>query len=184
MNIKVQLKNKEKNTLENGVIRLVKNDELDKVMDLQDKVIEWLPNKDLYYPTSKESIMRFTGEMGEIVGCFNENNELIGMGVYCKLGKDKENYGYDINISGDDLLKVAQVESTIVHKAYRGNKLQVKICGIIEDLAKKENMNLIMSTVSPDNPHSLNSFIKREYKIEKEKEKYGGLRRCILSKKL
>lgn len=184
MNITVELKNKDENILENGVIRLVKEDELDKVMELQNKVVEWLPKKDLYHPTSKESFMRFTGRMGDIVGCFNYKDELIGIGVYCKLGESEENYGHDINISGEDLLKVAQIESTLVHKSYRGNKLQLKICEILEELAIKDNMKIIMSTVSPENPHSLNSFLNRDYKIEKEKEKYGGLRRFILSKRL
>lgn len=51
-------------------------------------------------------------------------DELVAIGVYAKFGYDEENYGYDIGVKGEELLYIANFESTIVHPDYRGNKLQ------------------------------------------------------------
>ena len=42
--------------------------------------------------------------------------KLIAMGVYLKNGYDKENYGYDLDLEGEILLKVAQIETTVVRE--------------------------------------------------------------------
>ena len=43
---------------------------------------------------------------------------------------------------------------------------------------------MIAATVAPENIYSLNTFIKREYKIMADKLKYGGLRRYVVMKEI
>ena len=62
--------------------------------------------------------------------------------------------------------------------------MQRMICNILEQIAIEDNIEIITATVSPFNKYSLNSFISLDYKIVKEKLKYGGLKRYILRKVL
>lgn len=106
------------------------------------------------------------------------------MGVYVSLGIDEDNYGYDLGIEGEQLLKVCQIESTVVKKNYRGNGLQKIICNELENIGIRDGMNIISATVYPENKYSLNTFLNLGYQVKREKIKYGGYRRYILEKKL
>lgn len=181
---RIKITNREMNKEEVATLRIVKKEELSKVMKLQEKIMEWLENKDLYAQPAEEEFVESIEGKGDIIGCFNEEDELIAMGVYCLHGMGKENYGYDIDLEGEDLLKVAQIEATVVHKDYRGNKLQNIICEEIEALAINDHMEILMATASPDNPHSLNTFLNNGFEVKKEKLKYGGLKRAILEKNI
>ena len=162
---------------------------IDKIMKLQEEVVEGLENKEVYYSSSKEEFEKIIKELGEIIGYVTLDNELISLGVYCKYGLDKENYGYDIDLKGDELLKVSHIESTIVKKEYRGNNLQKAMCLKLEEIGK--NMKYIwlhevssMATASPYNPYSVNTFKSLGYEIVKDKIKYSGLRRYVFMKNI
>lgn len=106
------------------------------------------------------------------------------MGVYTKKGYNRSNYAYDIDLKGDDVLKVAQIESTIVKEEYRGNRLQKIICEELEKFTLDDNVEILCATASPYNEFSVNTFKNLGYEIKKDKLKYGGLRRYVLVKKL
>ena len=155
---------------------------LDKIMELQEIIINALPDKQLYASSGVEEFKNYIEGKGEIIGCVTKDDKLIAMGVYAKLGLEKSNYGYDIGLKDDELLKVGQIESTIVLPEYRGNKLQKKICEILEEIGKNNGTPIMMATASPYNQFSLKTFLDLGYEIVKEKLKYGGLKRCILKK--
>lgn len=158
---------------------------IDKIMALQEEVVNALDNKDLYFPSEKKEFEDIIKHTGKIIGCINlDNNELIAIGVYCNYKFNEHNYGYDIGLKDEELLNVGQIESTIVKPLYRGNKLQYKMCEVLEKIGKENNTNIIMATASPDNPYSVNTFKKLGYDIVKEKLKYGGLKRYILKKNI
>lgn len=158
---------------------------IDKIMKLQKSVYEKMPNKDFYASSEKEEFENVIKGNGKIVGCVNSSNdELIAMGVYVEYGYNEHNYGYDVNIEADKLLKVGQLESTVVLENYRGNKLQKLICKYLEDVGKESGMKYICATVAPDNKYSLNTVLELGYKIMLEKLKYGGLKRYILMKEI
>lgn len=157
---------------------------IEQIMELQDTIIDGLEDKQLYAPTEKKEFIEYFKKGAKIIGYLNEKEELIAMAVYIKKGYEKGNYGYDLEIEGDNLLKVAQVESTVVRSDYRGNGLQRILCQKIEDIAKKENVKLLTSTASPYNKYSVNTFKKLGYQIKRDKIKYGGLRRYVLAKEL
>ena len=119
----------------------------------------------------------------DILGCVTvEDNNLVAMGVYAKLGYQKSNYGYDIELEGKELLKVGQIESTVVRDDFRGNKLQKIICEHLEKIGKEKNTPIMCATTSPYNEYSLNTFKTLGYTVRKDKLKYGGLRRYVLVK--
>lgn len=164
--------------------KALESDYIDKIMELQESVYNGLEDKDLFVKSDKSSFLECIEGKGRIIGCLTEEDELIAIGVYIRYGMDKENYGYDLNISEKELLKVAQIECTIVKEEYRGNRLQKIICNELEIIANSDKMKIISATVSPKNKYSLNTFLSLGYKIEIEKEKYGGFLRYVLSKNI
>ena len=155
---------------------------LDKIMELQKIIIDGLENKELYADTEREEFEEYIKKNGKILGCVTEDDELIAMGVYAKKGYDKSNYGYDIGLENEELLKIGQIESTGVTEEYRGNKLQKIICEELEKIAVKEDTKILCATASPYNEFSVNTFKSLGYEIKKDKLKYGGLRRYVLAK--
>lgn len=159
--------------------------DINKIMELQNDVYEGIVTKDFYACSNQEEFETIINGQGKIIGCVSiENDELIAMGVYVEYGYEEHNYGYDINIQGDNLLNVGQLESTVVSENYRGNKLQRILCTQLENIGKKSGMKYICATVAPDNKYSLNTFKELGYKIIVEKLKYGGLRRYVLMKEI
>lgn len=154
---------------------------LDEIVNLNENILKQLENKELYAKSTRDEFYEYLTGKGKIIGCIVDGN-LIAMGIYGVLKEDKRNYGYDLDLYGDSLLHVCQIECTVVNKEFRGNNLQKKICEIIESMAKEDKMKIISATASPINLYSVNTFINLGYEIYKEKEKYGGLRRYILKK--
>lgn len=168
----------------NVIIKKLDLSHINKIMELQENILAGIENKETYAPSTIDEFKEVILGKGEIIGCITEKDKLIAMGVYVENKYDEHNYGYDLEIQGNDLLKVCQIESTIVDEDYRGNRLQKTICETIESIAKERRMKLITATASPYNPFSVNTFIALGYEIKKDKLKYGGLRRYVLAKNL
>lgn len=166
-------------------LKILDSSYINEIMKLQENIYKGLENKDFYFCSTKEEFQETIDKKGRILGCVSLNdNKLIALGVYIEYGFEEHNYGYDIDIQGEDLLKVGQLESTLVSADYRGNKLQRTICTYLEELGKESGMKWICATVAPDNKYSLNTFKELGYEIIIDKFKYGGLRRYVLSKEL
>ncbi|MGN0907857.1 MAG: GNAT family N-acetyltransferase [Bullifex sp.] len=99
-------------------------------------------------------------------------------------GLDEENLGYDIGLSGNELLKVAHMDVAAVNPAYRGMGLQKRLMKMGEDDAKALGYHYLMCTIHPDNAPSLKSALSLGYHIVLTKEKYGGKIRHILLKEV
>lgn len=183
MEEKLKLKNKS-GIIVNARYKILDLSYIDKIIKLQDSIMDDLEDKQLYAPTEKDEFISYLRNGGKIIGYLDEENELIAMAVYIKKGYEKGNYGYDLDLEGEKLLEVGQVESTVVRSDYRGNGLQRVLCEKIEDIAKGEKVKILTSTASPYNKYSVNTFEKLGYEIKRDKFKYGGLRRYVLAKEI
>ncbi|MFR5265280.1 GNAT family N-acetyltransferase [Clostridium sp.] len=182
--IKIKDRYNNDNLVDAKFITLDKHD-LNRFMEFQEKIIQALDNKELYAPTTISEYLDCLEKPHYILGIENlSNNELIAVGIYLLNGLDEENYGYDLDFPKEDLLKTSQILSTLVSPQFRGNKLQQLICEKFIETALIHGDKYITATVSPINPYSLNTFLALGFKVEKEKLKYGGLRRYVLSKNL
>ncbi|MDV4150964.1 GNAT family N-acetyltransferase [Clostridium sp. AL.422] len=179
----LKLKNKSGNVV-NVRYKVLDLSYIDEIIQLQENIMKGLEDKQWYAPTEREEFIKCINNGGKIIGYIDEKDDLIAMAVYVKKGYEKGNYGYDLDLKGEELLKVAQVESTVVRSDYRGNGLQLMLCKKIEDIAKYDSVKLLASTASPYNKYSVNTFEKLGYEIKKDKIKYGGLRRYILAKEI
>lgn len=180
-NVELKRKNS-KNVI--GTFKLLDLSYINKIMELQEEIINGIENKEIYACSHREEFEECINETGKIIGCLDEEDNLIAMGVYVNKGLKEGNYGNDIDITGDELLKVGQIESTVVREDYRGNGLQKIICKMLEDISLNNGDTLITATASPYNEFSVDTFLKQGYEIKKDKLKYGGLRRYILAKSL
>lgn len=181
---KLILKRKDGNNVE-ALLKLLDLTYVDKIMEIQQKIYDGLENKNFYSCSDKEEFVDTLNGKGKILGCVSlENNELIAMGVYIEYGYEDHNYGYDIEIKGEELLRVAQIESTVVLDEYRGNKLQKIMCENIEQMGIDAGMKYMCATAAPDNKFSVNTFENLGYSVVADKLKYGGLRRYVLMKKI
>jgi hypothetical protein len=154
-------------------------------MEIQQNIYNGLENKDFYSCSDKEEFQNTLNGKGKIMGCVSlEDNELIAMGVYIEYGYQHHNYGYDIKIADEELLKVGQIEATVVLENYRGNKLQKTICEMLEQIGKDSGMKYMCATAAPDNSFSVYTFEKLGYNIMADKLKYGGLRRYVFMKEI
>lgn len=157
---------------------------IDKIMELQKVIIDNIEDKQIYANSEKHEFLDAIVHKGKILGVVTEEDELIAMGVYIKNNYDEHNYGYDIGLEGEELLKVGQIESTVVLPEFRGNRLQKIICEELEKVALDDNVSIIASTASPYNKFSVNTFLNLGYEVKADKLKYGGLRRYVLVKNL
>ncbi len=176
--------NKRDGKIINAILKELDKTFIDDIMIMQDEIYSKLEDKDYYVQSTRDEFLFLLNGGGRVIGCLTEENELVAIGSYIKYGLDVQNYGYDLNVSGEDLYRVSQIESTIVKEGFRGNKLQKIICNELEKNAINDKMKIISATVSPKNRYSLNTFLSLGYKIEVEKEKYGGLLRYILKKNI
>lgn len=169
---------------ENIYLKVLDLSYMDKILNLQNDIYEGLDDKRLYSPSTREEFETYISDLGVAIGFLTENDELIAMGVFIKNGYNEHNYGYDLELKGDDLLKVGQIESTIVREEYRGNRLQKIICETLEEIGRDKKIEIMTATASPYNEFSVNTFKNLNYEIKKDKIKYGGLRRYVFAKNI
>lgn len=183
MNQSIQVKRKDGELVKLTLKRLTFED-IDQIMVLQDEIVEGLEDKQLYVPSDREEIQSHFGTEGVLLGYVTEENELAALAIYLKRGYSPSNYGYDVGLEGEELLKVGQVDTVLVKADYRGNNLQYRMCSLLEEIAKEKQTPILCATASPYNTFSVNNFLKLGYEVKKDKLKYGGLRRYILMKSL
>jgi len=96
-------------------------------------------------------------------------------------GLDSYNYGYDLDLSKEDLLRVVHMDTSAVHADYRGRGLQCRMVDEAEKSLSGKGYRILLCTVHPENRYSLNNMLSQGYAIQKRIEKYGS-ERYILRK--
>ena len=97
-------------------------------------------------------------------------------------GLHQDNYGYELDFSKEELLKVIHMDSAAVHPDYRGHKLQHRLMHLIEEELKiRFPGSILLTTVHPENLYSLYNVQALGYTVAKRLAKYGS-ERYILRK--
>lgn len=179
---------KNKNTdlkMEEYTMKLLNQDRLEDVIELEHKVYEGLNNKDILYFDTYEDMLADMKQGARIIGVVNDQDRLIAYRYIGFPGTDKRNMGYDINLPKNQLEKVVHLETTVVDPEYRGNGLQDLTLRVASGMVRSEGYRHLLCTVSPYNFFSLYNVMKNGLKIKSIKKKYGsedeeGLWRFIL----
>lgn len=91
-------------------------------------------------------------------------------------GLDSFNYGYDLGLTEEELLQVVHMDTSAVHRDYRGQGLQRKMVHTAEEELSGQGKRILLCTVHPENRYSLNNMLNQGYAIQKRVEKYGSER--------
>jgi len=176
----IKNKHEQNSMVDNYHIELLPASRIEEVVELQLRVYEGLPDKDILFLDTKDEMLDGYGTKGHILGIINSEDQLIGYRYIAIPGIDDSNLGNDIGLSGEELNKVCHLETTVVDSAYRGNGLQDITLQLVKAMAKDMNFSHLMCTVSPNNFYSLYNNMKNGLKISKLKKKYADSWRFIL----
>ena len=152
------------------------------LLALQENAFEHLENPELLRRNSEDVFLdcllnHYT------LGVFYEN-KLIAFAILYFGKETSENIGYDLDLTGEEVLKVANVKLIIVHSDHRGNGLQRRLIKELEKEAKRKKYKILACTVSPFNKYSIHNFLQSGFSLYKQKPKYNGLIRNIYFKKI
>jgi len=160
-------------------MKLIREDQLDMVVDLQQQVYDEIDNEEIFQLTSKEEFQVRLFEKGRIIGVFAENELIAFLATYFP-GEDPDNLGKDIGLHRKELKHIAYFESLVVKSSFRGNNLQEKMQQEAYDLLIKMGYQHHLATVSYKNYYSIKNMLKFRMKIRALKEKYEGKLRYIV----
>lgn len=93
------------------------------------------------------------------------------------------NYGHDLGLRKEDLLRVVHMDTAAVHPDYRGLGLQAKLMYMAELELSGRGERILLSTVHPENKYSLNNMLRQGFMVQKRVGKYGS-DRYILRKNI
>ena len=161
---------------------------INEIIRLQDMVSDYTQNKELFVSDPRDFILNEVLQLdkGRAIGVFVEN-QLIAYRTITFPGKGEWNLGKELDLSEESLEKVVNLEATVVHPDYRGNRLQAKMLAITIQHVEELGYDYLFSTVSPFNYPSLKSVMDaglKIYSLDKRGGVYGGKWRFLLRRNL
>lgn len=112
------------------------------------------------------------------------DHTLAGFFIVKFPGLSEDNLGRHLNLTDQQLLQCAHMDSAVVHHSYRGHHLQSQMASLAEQMLHPMPYTYLLATVHPDNCYSLNSMKRCGFDVVKETLLYGGLPRAILLKEI
>jgi len=155
---------------------------LQDILELQDRITQDLPAPEIFRLLEDDYFSEIFRLDRAVIGVTTEDG-LIAYSIIRLPGDAEDNLGRDIGLPETDLDKVAHLQATVVHPAYRGMGLQRRMARahleVIEDLGYEH----VCCTVSPKNPVSLGNIISSGFVIKNLTPKFEGWWRYIMYKK-
>lgn len=136
-----------------------------------------------YSKDDEEFVKRHLEEEGFTLKAM-KNGEIAGFLIVRYPGDAKDNLGEYIGLDEAHKREVAHMESAAVLPKYKGLGIQRCLMLYGENILKKQSYRYLMGTAHPENTYSVNNFLKLDYEIVTEVEKYGGLPRYVFCKEL
>lgn len=154
---------------------------LQEILDLQDVVVQALPDKDILQPLSTEEFLYILNGKGLLIGAYVDNQLIAFRGVI-EPKIDEEHLGYDLGLVNEsDLKRIMYQEISNVHPQYRGYGLQKTLAKVIMDQIDTSKYDYICSTVMPYNIASLKDKFVQGFYIVSVRHIYGGKLRYVFA---
>ncbi len=131
--------------------------------------------------TTETLLPCFSGD-SLVLGAF-DGDTLVAFGILYCAGDTKENLAHDLDEVAD-VTENANVKLVIVKYEYRGNGLQKELIARLCNHAEEKGYKWLSSTVSPENPWSMNNLVANGFTAAKVLVKYGGLKRILYAKQI
>ncbi len=164
-------------TLMDGLsMRILGFDRLGQILHLQSEVCDRMPNKNIFYPLSRNELIESL-HLDYVSGITDSDNRLVAFCVVVSNRKGKRNLANTLGYAPTETLTFDVV---VVDEAWRGRHIQQQFIDWTIQLAKKKGMRYILATVSPDNAASKHYFLAKGFKVASTREMYNHVIRDIV----
>lgn len=153
---------------------------IDKILSLQDRIIDALSSKNLLRENTREMFVTCVNEPHKTFGVW-DNDTLVAIGILYMPGDDSENILKSID-PALVAVKSANYKLCLVDKSYRGQRLQQRLGHLVEKEAMLRGAEYLCATISPDNEHSIKNALALGFEYKKTTEKYGLIRNLYTKK--
>ena len=167
--------------LDNMYIRTLKEEDIDAVLELQEKTILGLRDTSVLRKNSPEILSLALSGSNIALGVFRED-DLAAVGFAVNPLPPETDLRANLQTHSVD--KALDLKLIIVKDEYRGNGLQKALTWVLEKLAYIRGYTHFCTSVSPNNSYSLNNVLSMGYEYDHQEELYGGLLRNIYVKEL
>ena len=157
-------------------IKTLTFDHMSDVLNLQDIVMENMPDKSLLFPLSRAELMESL-QIDHVSGAYNKDGSLIAYCVLVANRPGERNLAVDFGAKPEESITF---DIVAVDPQWRGYSLQQRFIDWSLEVANDSGAKYIHATVNPENNHSAQNFIKRGFAVKKIATKYGGLTRNLL----
>jgi GNAT superfamily N-acetyltransferase len=157
-------------------IKTLTFDHMSDVLNLQDIVMENMPDKSLLFPLSRAELMESL-QIDHVSGAYNKGGSLIAYCVLVANRPGERNLAVDFGAKPEESITF---DIVAVDPQWRGYGLQQRFIDWSLEVANDSGAKYIHATVNPENNHSAQNFIKRGFAVKKTATKYGGLTRNLL----
>jgi len=141
-----------------------------------DAVKDGMTQKDWFCLDPPETVRAMMDDGTMALWIAEENNRMAAIFDVLYPGMESFNYGYDLGLSQEELLRVVHMDTSAVHSDYRGLGLQARMIRMAEEELSGKGHRILLCTVHPENRFSLNNLLGLGYAIQKRVEKYGSER--------
>lgn len=169
-------------TTSHQLIRRLTGDDFKIVSRFIDRESKSIPTE-LFFPPNEAIISKSLDIKTGISHGYFDHNNLVGVRLTYMPGLDKENHGYDLGYSDEELYSTAQFHGTLVLKEKRYKGLGNRLVEINCDAIFNENFLRILATVHPSNSTSINMLLLNGFERKIEVLKYRNLPRLIFERK-
>lgn len=142
-----------------------------------------MQEQDWFYLDSPDVIREMMTDGTMELWLTTDDTRLAAIFTILHPGLQSHNYGYDLDLSEEELQLVIHMDTAAVHRDYRGLGLQGKMVQMAEKELSGKGRKILLSTVHPENRFSLNNMLRLGYEIQKRVNKYGS-ERYILRKEI
>jgi len=170
-------------TDEGVVARLLGPADLQLVYALHRRTLALAPTVGLVKPETREFFARHFEEVGRILGVWH-GRTLIAYAVVGLPVGPSYNFGVEIDLAGDRLLAVAQLDGVSVAPEWRGRGLHRSLCEWRIEIARVADRRHVLSTVAPTNHFSWCNLMAHDLRVRRLRYKFGGALRYILHRDL
>ena len=160
-------------------VRFCSPQDLDALLALQKIIEEHLPDSAIFVSTTPEEWSEHL-QTPHVIGLW-DSETLAAYGLFLLCGLSEENYAWHLGFPQERIPLWANMDTIVVHPDYRGNGLETALLYRMEALCPPEIQGFCC-TISPNNPHSLESARRAGYVPMQRASMYGGYDRWILKK--
>ncbi len=160
--------------------------QLPQVMALQKIICRHLQRPDLLHAFPQDFMKQHMGHRGVVLGVFVQERLVAFRNLYYPKPNDSEwNLGIDLNLAGDQLSQVVNLQMVCVHPDFRGNHLALILNRIaLQILRNRRAHPHVCATVSPSNIWNIPVLLASGFHIARLKMKYDGKIRYIVHQHL